>query len=422
MNKYLFSLPLMAVVFGGMITSCSNDDDLIEGAANSHGQEIEFTIDINSRGNDVTTENLDSIWVYAYSGSGSTATERIPLTKFVKNSYGIFKPDPAIYWKSEWGDTLTFNAFGPDLNAKYTSMTKLSEGKAQAAVANVTSKPGDLKLNLYSPIYISEQFDPIIAKTTITKDNSHSGIPLVFSHLKSRVDFQVTKAEDSEYDIEVYGIAHMIATPVGATNKAATTFQYSFEKSAITSYAYLNAGSQLFMFNGLKNPITVNTTKQHAAGELSTYVTPQKLESPIYSSKPLLTTNSPIQYIELYAKVYDKKGNLIYPNADDQKMSARCVSSSNIYYPYIIASCPSNDWPTIGVSEISLNQAINYQAGHHYVITLDLTDGIGYYNINDKVNPSEPILNPQLSAKATVQEWVEGHLIDVKTSAEEETK
>ncbi|MBD5171530.1 MAG: hypothetical protein HDT07_05940 [Bacteroidales bacterium] len=39
------------------------------------------------------------------------------------------------------------------------------------------------------------------------------------------------------------------------------------------------------------------------------------------------------------------------------------------------------------------------------MITVDLTDGIGYLNPADKEKPGESVLNPSLSAKVQVTEY-----------------
>ncbi|MBD5187776.1 MAG: fimbrillin family protein [Bacteroidales bacterium] len=405
MNKYLFSLPLMAVAFGGMITSCSNDDTLIEGTANANGQEIEFTLDINSRGNDVTTENLDSIWVYAYSGSGSTATERIPLTKFVRNDYDVFKPETPIYWQSEWGESLTFNAFGPDRNAKCTPSGNPSGGKSYGFVKPTTTTPGALKVQFEHPQLTGEQIDQIVATKTVSKQDSRAGIPLVFQHIYSKIDLKVVKSDDSEYDIDVYGAGLYI------TNSAKTAITYNFSSNSTTT-ATTSSGVLYLAVVDNNTPIAVSSEPKYVDGNNATYfITPQTLEGTQYN--PLVEPKGPRASIFLYSKVYDKKGNLLYPTEHDLTVSDRLAGAGSA----LINACfTKTDWLKIGKSRIAIAPKMEFKAGHHYQVTLDLTKGIGYFSGGDPERPNEPVLNPELGVMVEVQEWVDGNLVNIEVN------
>lgn len=414
MNKYLFSLPMMAAAFGGMLVSCSSDEDLIETAA-YQGQEIEFTLDINSRGNDVTTENLESIWVYAYSGSGESAKECFALTEFVRNDYGIFKPETPIKWDSSWGNEVNFCAFGP---TKDNYLHYIQNGVLKS-IEQISCKmtPSNPSITINTPEYASEMQDMITAETTVTNGSNGTAIPLKFRHIYSKVDIKVKKAEDSEYDIDVYGALIAFSTPDTSTDYLYKNYTYRFNQTENPTYDTNRNGYGVQVSTG--TPVNVTSEEQFATGEQNSfYIIPQKFESLTFCpySKPA----NKYQNLHLLSIVRDKSGNQIFPTEHDLTITNRVTANSSALLFQYFNPDPEVEWAKIGRSYIPFGQTFEYEAGHHYVITLDLTNGIGYTASTDPENPDEPVLKMSLGAKVEVEEWVDGELVPVQANKDDE--
>ena len=399
MYKYLLFRVFVMLTLVGVFSSCSQDDSDVENLADNHAQPIEFTLDVTSRGAETTLKNLESIYVYGYytDADGEVqqcfddATYENGIVEFKKSSEGYYKPETPIYWGKSWGETVTFLAFNP-LTAEKSVYSDLGEFKTLTVNK---SDNNNLKVLIQPSYCVRDHFDFITAKATTTKNESRLGIPLTFNHQLSQVELKFKISENSDYSIDVYGAG----LQRNNINRIGT---YDFADGAIVNRNINGAGSFWFNTRGM----TVGTVAQSVNESYgSAFVVPENC--PAYSSpesgKFIFPDNTGVQYISLYAKVYDAEHNkLIYPTNDDLKYTTRYLSVLGKVANYYEPDLPTSE---IGYSLIPIHTAIDYKPGYKYVITVDLTDGIGYFSGNDPEKPGESVLNPSLSAKVQVTEY-----------------
>ena len=111
-SKTFFSIILSVMTVSGIsMSSCSDTDDIPVPDADS-GNEIRFTATTEySRAGDITTNNLTSFNVYAYTNSADTSSLFMDNVTVTKTGVNTWTYSPVQYWPAD--KTVDFYAFAP---------------------------------------------------------------------------------------------------------------------------------------------------------------------------------------------------------------------------------------------------------------------------------------------------------------------
>ncbi|MBD5366158.1 MAG: fimbrillin family protein [Bacteroides sp.] len=366
MKAYFFLL--LGAMAATAFTSCSEDEVV---AVNS-GHPIEFHTDMLSRGTMNTTANLSEFYVYAYTDGGQ---EVMPKTLFTKDAAsGNFVSEKKYYWPAE--GTVKFLA--------YTSY-----GSEEP-----TLSPDDQKLTVIAGQHPEQSFDFITAKASGTKkDNEKTGVELTFEHRFAQVEIKVL-SRNKDFEIEVgrgwigplmrwKSIYDFLANTWTSTN---LTGSYNFN-----SLPYVVNNETI---TGLGHSVKVNETAQTLTdngtnGRNLLIVPGQDIKAWDVANDKTNTKQG--GFIALVLNV--KKDGKPYFNQEDYDVD---VTKSFINI---------SDGSQGIVSMIPL--AHKYEAGKKYVITIDLTDGLGYWRHDTPELGGDPLLgNPITITSVEVTDWV----------------
>lgn len=368
MIKLMKTMLLLAITAVVALTSCSQDVTLEDVIAKTEPrQEIEFHLDMQSRATDRTINNLDTIWVYADDGLNIV----FETTPFIKDEYGRFLPEEKIYWPDSLAK-INFTAFWPN--------PKLLE---------ITTLPGQTTVNYSMPVTSDHHFDLISANTTIEKVKYSKGIPLSFAHVFAQIEFRAKIEESATHSLEIYAIGVSRLKQYGVFNLSTNDWKIGNQTS--NCYAF---------------PDKVFTVKQEALSMTDKtgpmYVIPQMLQSNVYNASPAVTGRS---YLILYLKAFDENANLFYPLEEwknDEQLSASRIAPKTTVDRFM----EYRNLEGCGVTlSAVLDNDMQLLAGHKYIITIDFTNGIGYFNGNDPEKPTQPVIPNAFNAYVSVEEW-----------------
>ena len=396
MFKHLKATFLASVGVAVFLTSCTSDETIgVVAAHPGERQEIEFSLDMMSRGTDRTIANLDTIWVYADDG----AAEVFPATAFIKNEYGYFKPKTKIYWPDD-KENLNFTAFWPSPDR--LNLEKCSCASKKDTHQKLTFTPGDVTLanEILSTDFRS--LDVITATRQMNKDDYKGSIALNFAHALTQIDFKVKQNPTADHRIDIYGYQLNINNSHNCI--------YSFN-DGVWSLNPDNTGS--YSITGIpeakirvgEEPVSILNPKN---GNI--YVHPWIWDFFRFDLKSGSTTSN--MYLMLYAKVYDEKGKILYPT-DTTKNGPQLIP---VFSVNVIKNSHKVDLTGCGCIYIQLGkESFTPEAGHKYVFNIDFTFGAGYYFQEALVASSiVPILKNPICADVTVEDWTSTELDDME--------
>ena len=258
MNKtLLLSLPIAA-----LIASCSSDDN----EEKNSGNEIKFVTNVPSmsvKGSEITTSNLASFKVSAYNGTDIWAgiDEEAPI-----QSSGTWAFNPAKYMPSS--GSLDFWAYSP----------------TDLIVADKTARGFILE---YAPsTTASEQKDIVAAYAS----SSTSPVSLTFSHLLSKIKFNVQSAAINGYSISIKGVRlGWINRGKGKLTYASGNANWS-DASGNTKASYEIGGSSATAIDVTSAPTDFSSFTDNAF-----YVLPQQLTA--WEASSSTTQNAYISFL-----------------------------------------------------------------------------------------------------------------------------
>ena len=164
------------------IVSCTKDNT----KEINKGQAIDFRVAI-TRATETTTDNLENIWVTAIGETGNSHFTKVEFTK--DGSY--FVTPNAYYWPSD-GSSLTFYAYAP----------------SEAAIdgESLTIDGTEQKLTGFAPAEaVKDQIDLTAAVASGSKNDSESGVELIFDHILTQVEVQAY-SNNTGYKHKVKGV------------------------------------------------------------------------------------------------------------------------------------------------------------------------------------------------------------------------
>ena len=369
----------MAAATAIALSSCSSEET--KDVAKSSNITFRSTVGLNSRGTEVTTDNLKNIWVSAWAGDdevfgGEQFTKKTGTTEF-RSVNGPW------YW--EKNEDYTFMAF--------------ATGKDTKENLTPTVTKDQITLTAYTPnATLAEQLDLLVAQGTGSKvNNQTTGVKLDFDHILSQIQIKVKNTnENRKYIIKgvrisnVNGTATYTFTPGNATNQHAwadiqTPSQYVLNQDAAITLDDQNKGVNDLL-----------------AAANSAMLIPQGItawDGNVPAGPNATFANVTGSYISLLINVQKKNNGTweqVYPKADqvdDTKFA----------------------WTAVAIP------AVTWVNGNKYIYTLDLSKGAGKvdpvdpgkdYDKDKNPKPGEDILGDEIFFKVEVKAWVDS-TIDV---------
>ncbi len=338
------SVLLMAAATAIALSSCSSEETK-DIAKSSSSITFRSTVGLNSRGAEVTTDNLKNIWVSAW----KDADVAFESEKFVKKDgtqeFHCDKDEP-YYWEKD--KQYTFMAF--------------ATGKDDMGGLTPTINKTSIVLNDYTPDKDpSKHMDLLAAQATgdITQ-NGTTGVPLTFEHILSQIQVKV-KSENQDVKYVIRGVR--ISNVKGTGNYTYTPASPD-QKHAWT----VNTAAQYVSDQGIDIRLdgTDGAFKELLAGNLSAMLLPQSVAAwdgtvPAGPDATFDKVNG--SYISLLIHIQKKSKNGQWVQV----------------YPKEAADDTQCGWTAVAIP------AVKWENGKKYIYNLDLTFGAG---VVDPVQPN----------------------------------
>lgn len=334
----------MAAATAIALSSCSSEETK-DIAKSSSSITFRSTVGLNSRGAEVTTDNLKNIWVSAW----KDADVAFESEKFVKKDgtqeFHCDKDEP-YYWEKD--KQYTFMAF--------------ATGKDDMGGLTPTINKTSIVLNDYTPDKDpSKHMDLLAAQATgdITQ-NGTTGVPLIFEHILSQIQIKVkSENQDVKYVIRgvrisnVSGTGNYTYTPASPDNKHSWT---------------VNTAAQYVSDQGIDIRLdgTDKTAKDLLAGNLSAMLLPQTVTA--------WDGNVPGGVDPTFAQVNGSYISLLI-HIQKKAKNGQWVQ----VYPKEAVNDTQCGWTAVAIP------ALKWENGKKYIYTLDLTFGAG---VVDPVQPN----------------------------------
>lgn len=334
----------MAAATAIALSSCSSEETK-DIAKSSSSITFRSTVGLNSRGAEVTTDNLKNIWVSAW----KDVEVAFESEKFVKKDgtqeFHCDKDEP-YYWEKD--KQYTFMAF--------------ATGKDDMGGLTPTINKTSIVLNDYIPGKDpSKHMDLLAAQATgdITQ-NGTTGVPLTFEHILSQIQVKV-KSENQDVKYVIRGVR--ISNVKGTGNYTYTP------ASPDQKHAWVvNTAAQYVSDQGIDIRLdgTDKTAKDLLAGNLSAMLLPQNVTAwdgivPAGPDATFAQVNG--SYISLLIHIQKKAKNGQWVQV----------------YPKEAANDTQCGWTAVAIP------ALKWENGKKYIYTLDLTFGAG---VVDPVQPN----------------------------------
>lgn len=334
----------MAAATAIALSSCSSEETK-DIAKSSSSITFRSTVGLNSRGAEVTTDNLKNIWVSAW----KDADVAFESEKFVKKDgtqeFHCDKDEP-YYWEKD--KQYTFMAF--------------ATGKDDMGGLTPTINKTSIVLNDYTPDKDpSKHMDLLAAQATgdITQ-NGTTGVSLTFEHILSQIQVKV-KSENQDVKYVIRGVR--ISNVKGTGNYTYTPASPD-QKHAWT----VNTAAQYVSDQGIDIRLdgTDGAFKELLAGNLSAMLLPQSVAAwdgtvPAGPDATFDKVNG--SYISLLIHIQKKSKNGQWVQV----------------YPKEAADDTQCGWTAVAIP------AVKWENGKKYIYNLDLTFGAG---VVDPVQPN----------------------------------
>lgn len=334
----------MAAATAIALSSCSSEETK-DIAKSSSSITFRSAVGLNSRGAEVTTDNLKNIWVSAW----KDAEVAFESEKFVKKDgtteFHCDKDEP-YYWEKD--KQYTFMAF--------------ATGKDDMGGLNPTVGKTSITLANYTPDKDpSKHMDLLAAQATgdITQ-NGTTGVPLTFEHILSQIQIKV-KSENQDVKYVIRGVR---ISNVNGTGNYTYTPASPDQKHSWT----VNTAAQYVSDQGIDIRLdgTDKTAKDLLAGNLSAMLLPQNVTAwdgivPAGPDATFAQVNG--SYISLLIHIQKKAKNGQWVQV----------------YPKEAANDTECGWTAVAIP------ALKWENGKKYIYTLDLTFGAG---VVDPVQPN----------------------------------
>lgn len=364
MKKAFYMMAAAAIA----LSSCSSEETT--DVAKSSSITFRTTVGLNSRGAELTSDNLQEMWVSAfYQSNGKSYFDDQKFTKETGTGTSTFIPEAPQYWQE--GRTYKFVAISPE--------------KTTWPVAPTITKDQVTCTDLAPATTITDQKDLIIGAVDATSANHNTnGVALTLNHILSQIQIKV-KSDNEHIVYRIKGIRIVNV----AKNKGTLTYTTTDNKTAWD----LNAGQKVTYTYTFPQPIVLDgkangTTSAVLTGDNGgAMIIPQTFTA--WDSKKV-TDNEPYNggtYISLLLNVKTVKGSsYMYPAGAQGENS----------YGWVAVAVPNTEW----------------QIGNKYIYTLDMSTGCGKVDpVDPEENPDNPIVKPGVDGNPGKGENIFGDVI-----------
>lgn len=368
----------MAAATAIALSSCSSEETK-DIAKSSSSITFRSAVGLNSRGAEVTTENLKNIWVSAWTDVDNVFTDELFVKKDGTTEFHCDKDEP-YYWEK---------------NKNYTFVS-FATGKADKGGLTPTVDKTGITLNNYAPDKDpSKHMDLLAAQATgdITQ-NGTTGVPLTFEHILSQIQIKVkSENQDVKYVIRGVRISNVNGTGNYTYTPASPDQKHSWTVNTAAQYVS-DKGIDIRLDGTDKN------SKELLAGNLSAMLLPQSVtgwDGTVPAGPDATFDQVAGSYISLLIHIQKKGKNGAWVQV----------------YPKEAQNDTQCGWTAVAIP------TVKWESGKKYIYNLDLTFGAG---VVDPVQPNpdgenfvkpgdkDPdkggeILGKPIYFKVTVTEW-----------------
>lgn len=312
-------------IFGACLLTlagCSRDEvkDMLK------GHEIDFMIAVDTRADEVTTDNIGSFFVTAIDGIGATYFSDVEFSDEDGDNY--FTSDSRFYWPAS--GSLDFFAYSP--------------GAQEMGAAVSIDKTSQIMTGFTTASSIADQVDFITAKAEGSKEEDADGVALEFAHQLSQIEIRA-KNDNSGYVYKVKGVKIAKVASRGDFDFATETWGNITDKvNYVTEH---------------DSEITLSNTAESIMGDSgNAMVIPQDLNG--WASDTDKTNESEGSYIAVKINVKTSSGMNVFPKGTVSEYGWVAIPVSNTWKP-----------------------------GIRYIYTLDFTTGAGKIDPEDPATPGE---------------------------------
>ena len=343
MKKAFYMMAAAAIA----LSSCSSEETT--DVAKSASITFRTSVGLNSRGAEMTTDDLNEMWVTGfYQKADEVYFSDLKYTK-EKGTQGTFIPSAPVFWQD--GRTYKFVAISPAKSEWPTGLTITREA--------VTCENFEPKTDILA------QKDMIIKAVEANNEQWGKDLELNFKHILSQIQIKVKNGnENLVYNIKAVRIKSVVG-------KKKLTYATTTNTSTWEDIAGVNSDAQYTLtFNNAykldgKNTTNLTLTSADATVENGggAMLIPQNVTA--WNGAKVDDATTPYDggtYISIYLNV-------------------KMASGNKFMYPAGAQGDKTYGWVAIPVP------SINWEEGNKYIYTLDMSTGCG------KVDPVDPGTN-----------------------------
>lgn len=341
MKKAFYMMAAAAIA----LSSCSSEETT--DVAKSSAITFRPTVGLNSRGVEMTTNDLNEMWVTGfYQKADEVYFSDLKYTKEIGTQ--TFIPSAPVFWQD--GRTYKFVAISPAKSEWPTGLTITRE--------NVTCENFEPKTD------ISAQKDMIIKAVEANNDQWGKELELNFKHILSQIQIKVKNGnENLVYNIKAVRIKSVVG-------KKKLTYATTTNTSTWEDIAGVNSDAQYTLtFNNaykLDGKNTTNLTLTSADATVENGGGAMLIPQNVTAWNGAKVNDNAAYNGGTYISIY---------------LNVKMASGNKFMYPAGAQGEQTYGWVAIPVP------AINWEEGNKYIYTLDMSTGCG------KVDPVDPGTN-----------------------------
>ena len=379
MKKAFYMMAAAAIA----LSSCSSEETT--DVAKSSTITFRTSVGLNSRGAELTTNNIEKMWVSAfYQSDGSSYFSDEEFKKDNDPGSTTFTPVNAQYWKE--GRTYKFVAISP-VKTEWPVVPAITKDKVTCT-------------DLTPATTIADQKDLVIGAVDATSaDHKTEGVDLTLKHILSQIQIKVKSTNDNiVYRIKGIRIVN-VGKDKGTLTYTTSTNNPVWDLASGTTTTYTNTFDEAIVLDGKTTQNATLTGENGGAMIIPQTITP-------WDSKKVTDTDpyNGGTYISILLNVKTTKGSqYMYPaNAEGENS-----------YGWVAVAVPNTEW----------------EIGNKYIYTLNMSYGCGKV---DPVNPNpeggkvdaggkdpgkgENVFGDVIKFKVTVSEWGTPSIGDIDMS------
>ena len=347
MKKAFYMMAAAAIA----LSSCSSEETT--DVAKSSTITFRTTVGLNSRGAELTSDNLQEMWVSAfYQSNGQSYFDDQKFTKETGTGTSTFIPEAPQYWQE--GRTYKFVAISPE--------------KTTWPVTPTITKDKVTCTDLTPATTITDQKDLIIGAVDATSANHNTnGVALTLNHILSQIQIKV-KSDNEHIVYRIKGIRIVnVAKDKGTLTYTTTDNKANWDLNAGQKVTYSYTFPKPIVLDGKTDGVKEAVLTGDKGGAM---IIPQSFtpwDGNKVTDQALYNDGT---YISLLLNVKTVKGTgYMYPAAAQGENS----------YGWVAVAVPNTEWAI----------------GNKYIYTLDMSTGCGKVDpVDPEEDPKNPIVKP----------------------------